>query len=50
LERVHWRAGASGNMLTNINKSDPMRSRTSDALGYMIAYQFGIRTTVRKGQ
>jgi hypothetical protein len=44
LGRVHWQADGSGNMLTNIDKSDPMRSHTSDALGYMIAYEFGMRT------
>jgi hypothetical protein len=43
LERVRWQADANGNMLTNIDKSDPMRSHTSDALGYMIAYDFGMR-------
>src|ERR1700719_1832394 len=26
-----------------LDKSDPMRSHTIDALGYMIAYDFGIR-------
>ena len=42
-ERVHWKTDVSGNMLWNIDKSDPMRSHASDALGYMIAYEFGMR-------
>jgi hypothetical protein len=43
LERVHWKADPSGNMLPDIDKSDPARSHVSDALGYMIAYEFGMR-------
>jgi hypothetical protein len=42
-ERVHWKADASGNMLPDIDKSDPLRSHMSDALGYMIAHDFGMR-------
>ena len=43
LERVHWKFDAHGNTLTDIDKSDPARSHVSDALGYMIAYEFGMR-------
>ena len=43
LERVHWKSDANGNTLTDIDKSDPARSHVSDALGYMIAYEFGMR-------
>jgi len=43
LERVHWKSDANGNTLTEIDKSDPQRSHVSDALGYMIAYEFGMR-------
>ena len=43
LERVHWRTDAHGNMLPDVDKSDPQRSHVSDALGYMIAYEFGMR-------
>jgi hypothetical protein len=43
LERVHWKADINGNMLADIDKSDPMRSHLSDALGYMIVYDFGMR-------
>ena len=33
----------NGNALSDIDKSDPMRSHVSDALGYMIAKEFGMR-------
>jgi hypothetical protein len=42
-ERVHWKNDAHGNALPDIDKSDPARSHVSDALGYMIAYDFGMR-------
>ena len=42
-ERVHWKVDLSGNSLTDIDKSDPARSHLSDALGYMIARDFGMR-------
>ena len=44
LERVHWKSDASGNLLGDIDKSDPMRSHASDALGYMIAREFSMRS------
>jgi hypothetical protein len=43
LERVHWKCDVNGNTLTDIDKSDPARSHVSDALGYMIATEFGMR-------
>jgi len=43
LERVHWKCDVNGNTLTDIDKSDPARSHVSDALGYMIATDFGMR-------
>jgi len=42
-ERVHWKVDLNGNSLTDIDKSDPARSHLSDALGYMIAREFGMR-------
>ena len=42
-ERVHWKTDVNGNALTDIDKSDPMRSHVSDALGYMIAQEFSMR-------
>jgi phage terminase large subunit len=41
-ERVHWKTDPSGNTLAEIDKSDPTRTHVSDALGYMIAKEFGM--------
>jgi hypothetical protein len=43
LERVHWKTDARGNMTPGLDKSDPQRSHLSDALGYMIAREFGMQ-------
>jgi len=43
-DRVHWKRDPSGNMLADIDKSDPLRSHMSDALGYMIAHDFGMHS------
>ena len=45
LERVRWKSDPSGNTMPDIDKSDPMRTHVSDALGYMIAQDFGMRPT-----
>ena len=42
-ERVRWKKDSDGNSLVVIDKSDPARSHVSDALGYMIARDFGMR-------
>ena len=42
-ERVHWKSDPHGNALAEIDKSDPKRSHLSDAAGYMIARDFGMR-------
>ncbi len=42
-ERVRWKADPNGNVLADIDKADPMRSHVSDALGYLIAEEFGMR-------
>jgi hypothetical protein len=42
LERVHWKTDTSGNAFNEIDKSDPIRTHTSDALGYMIAKHFSM--------
>jgi hypothetical protein len=42
-ERVHWKSDPHGNALAEIDKSDPKRSHLSDAAGYMIAREFGMR-------
>jgi len=43
LERVHWKCDLNGNSLPVIDDSDPKRTHVSDALGYMITYEFGMR-------
>jgi terminase large subunit-like protein len=47
-ERVHWKTDPSGNMISDIDKSDPARTHTSDALGYMITKEFAMRP--RRGE
>ena len=42
-ERVHWKADPNGNALADIDKADPLRSHLSDAVGYLIAREFGMR-------
>ncbi len=41
LERVRW--SAAGGTTGGIDKSDPMRSHLSDALGYMVSKEFAMR-------
>ena len=43
-DRVCWSGDAHGNLLGNIDKSDPMRSHVSDALGYFVAQEFALLT------
>ena len=45
LERVQWKVDANGNALNDVDKSNPARTHTSDALGYMIAQRFPMRST-----
>ena len=42
-ERVHWKSDANGNSLPELNQSDPKRTHASDALGYMIEWEFPMR-------
>ena len=44
LERVRWRTDVAGNAQGELDKSDPARTHVSDALGYMIAREFNIRS------
>jgi len=46
LEQVSWKTDANGNPLFELDKSDPMRTHTSDALGYYIAHAFPMRPSV----
>jgi hypothetical protein len=41
-ERVCWRSDAFGQPTTELDKSERMRSHTSDALGYYLAQAFTI--------
>jgi hypothetical protein len=43
LEQVCWKSDPHGNPLAELDKSDPMRTHTSDAAGYLIARQFPMR-------
>ncbi|MFN3323430.1 MAG: terminase large subunit domain-containing protein [Bryobacteraceae bacterium] len=44
LEQVAWKSDPHGNTLTQLDKSDPKRTHVSDALGYLIEKEFGLRT------
>jgi hypothetical protein len=43
-ERVRWKTDASGSSLGDLDKSDPARTHVSDALGYMVASEFSMRS------
>ncbi len=43
LEQVAWKADPHGNSLSDLDKSDPMRTHVSDAVGYFIAREFPMR-------
>ena len=45
LEQVVWKADPHGNVLSDLNKSDPMRTHLSDALGYYVSRDFSMRGT-----
>ena len=42
-EQVCWNADPYGNPLAELDKSDPMRTHASDAVGYWIAREFPMR-------
>jgi hypothetical protein len=46
LEQVCWKTDANGNSLMELDKSDPMRTHISDALGYMISYEFPMQAAI----
>jgi phage terminase large subunit len=46
LEQVTWKTDANGNPLVELNKSDPLRTHTSDALGYYIAQEFPMQASI----
>jgi hypothetical protein len=43
LEQVGWSLDTHGNTLAKLDKSDPKRSHTSDALAYLVEKEFGLR-------
>jgi PBSX family phage terminase large subunit len=43
LRQVKWKRDAAGNPTGELDKSDPLRTHTSDALSYLIAREFGMR-------
>jgi Terminase large subunit, T4likevirus-type, N-terminal len=43
LQQVAWKADPHGNILSDLNKSDPVRTHLSDALGYYVALEFPMR-------
>jgi Terminase large subunit, T4likevirus-type, N-terminal len=43
-EQVCWKADPHGNPLADLDKSDPMRTHVSDAVGYLVAHQFPMRS------
>jgi hypothetical protein len=45
LEQVCWRTDANDNPLMELDKSDPMRTHISDALGYMISFEFPMQAS-----
>ena len=49
-EQVAWKSDPNGNTLGAIDKSDPKRTHASDALGYLINAEFGIRGKVAAGK
>jgi hypothetical protein len=48
LEQVCWKADPHGNPLAELDKSSPMRTHVSDAVGYWIAHEFPMRA--RRGE
>jgi hypothetical protein len=43
LEQVCWKTDASGNKLRELDDSNPARTHTSDAMGYLIAQKFPLQ-------
>ncbi len=45
-EQVCWKADPHGSSLAELDKSDPMRTHVSDAVGYFVAREFSMRAIV----
>jgi hypothetical protein len=46
LEQVSWKNDANGNPIGDLDRSERLRTHTSDALGYLIASEFPMRSKV----
>ena len=46
LRQVRWKRDAAGNVLGELDKSDPERTHASDALSYLVAKEFGLKSKV----
>lgn len=44
LKEVRWKRDASGNSMSQFDKTDPARTHVSDACGYLVCGKMGIRT------
>jgi phage terminase large subunit len=42
-ERVCWKSDPHGNLQTDLDKSDPMRTHVSDAMGYWVVHKHPLR-------
>jgi len=45
-ERVCWKSDPHGNLQADLDKSDPMRTHVSDAVGYWVVWEHPLRATV----
>ncbi len=45
LEQVAWKTDTAGNSISELDKSNPKRTHVSDALGYLVEKEFGLRAT-----
>jgi hypothetical protein len=43
-EQVAWKTDAAGNSIRDLDKSNSKRSHATDALGYLVEKEFGLRT------
>ena len=50
LEQVTWATHSNGQISCDINKSDPGRTHTSDALGYYVAQAFPLKPMIGIGR
>ena len=44
LRQVRWRRDSAGNPTGDLDKSDPQRTHVSDALSYLVAQEWGLRS------